>query len=179
MDAKHFKHFVDLFSEMWHKRYQEYIKAHKKRTPMAQYRRLPWVKFKERSRGRKSPYINAPIKYTTHTLATGYLRDSIHKSFRKRGSEFLDIPNPLRARYLNQGSQLQFRHHYHKYPQAYLGWVKTVTERFVSYGFVKSLDRIVEFGEDDWARIADTMIQVYKTGPMEDAIEIMMLYDVL
>lgn len=157
-----------LYVKAWQNTYKGYIVHHMSMTPEAKYSGIPWVKHKRRNQGSPSKFMpSRPLKYKTHSLATGYLRDSIAQAFEDGGDSSVSVFNLL-----VKGGYKWNKSYLSSAEPAYHKWIETVSKGFQSGGMYAALggdkDNIVQFGDKDWQDISKLMLQIYKDGPVED-----------
>lgn len=157
-----------LYLKAWNSTYMHYRTVHAEANPEQTYARNFWVRHKRQNIGNPSPFLpSRNLKYKSHSLATGYLRQSIFDAFVKSGNEHLQVFNLLvkggfswdKSSYSNQGEK-------------YFDFIDIVSKTFEGYGMYSALggnrDDIVDFFSNDWDDISKMMLQIYKDGPVED-----------
>lgn len=157
-----------LYVKAWKKTYERYINKHRQITPEAKYAKVPWVRYKRNNQGAASPFMSSlPLKYKNHSLATGYLRDSIAQAFDDGGDAALSVFNLL----VKGGYRWEKSYYASSHPK-YHKWIERISSRFETAGmysqFGGTADSIVQLDPGDWDEIARLMLKIYKDGPVED-----------
>jgi hypothetical protein len=157
-----------LYLKAWNKTYDYYRYVHSKVTPEQIYAKNPWVIHKRKNSGSPSPFLPShKLKYKTHSLATGYLRQSIFDAFIKSGNQHLQVFNLLM-----KGGFSWDKSSYASVDQDYYEFIDLISSNFEDYGMYKRLggnkDDIVNFFSSDWQEISKMMLRIFKDGPVED-----------
>jgi hypothetical protein len=165
-----------IYVKAWNRTYASYISKHKAALPKSEYDELPFVKWKKENLGRDSKYFpGQSIKYTTHSLATGFLRRSISEAFSgEENYKFLRLPNL----FLVGGFEFNRRKIANDAGSDYFKFITRASNFLNKLGVYSGLQGasskdFVQFFENDWQRIADFMVEAWTEGPvsvMEDAL---------
>lgn len=146
------------YVKAWRNKYKEIISKYRSKDPG--YFDRDWYKYKKDGKGRLRPNHNprSTIKFTSHALATGFLRDSIERSFRSGGGKYLNMPNLL----LQSGAEVKFD----KYDKDSTGVAhyQRFVEHLVKLGVLQDPSDFTTFLDDDVRDIATKMRQLIEAN---------------
>lgn len=166
LDSKHKAMLHDFYQEAWRRKYDDYIAKNKRAVPDKIYQSRPWYKKKKRMLDKEAPNYrpNKKIEYVGQGMATGYLRESIRRSFKRGGGKFLDLNESL--------THIGWTFKPQSYDDKYLKWFVRVSEYMKKIGVRGGMEPFVDFTDQDWSKIADILNNIYQQGPVEDIINI-------
>lgn len=157
-----------IFEQAWRKQYDEYIRRHRALPRKIPYEKTAWAKYKKENVGKRpGPWFapSLPIRYTTHTLATGYLRENIAKAFKSRGNSLLKIDKSL--------AQIAWQFDISASPDNYEEWFLEVSKKFQSSGVSPGAEGVVDFSDIDWQVISGLVATSLRDNPVEEIIDIL------
>jgi hypothetical protein len=166
-----------IYVKAWNRTYASYITKHKQALSQSKYDEFPFVKWKKENLGNESKYLpGETIKYTTHSLATGFLRRSISQAFSgETNYRFLRLPNL----FLVGGFEFNRKMIATEAGSDYFKFITRASNFLNKLGVYSGLQGasskdFVQFFDNDWQRIADFMVEAWTEGPvsaMEDALK--------
>lgn len=158
----------EVFEKAWRRQYDIYIAKHRAAPRKVPYEKTRWAKYKRDNLNKKpGPWFapSMPIRYTTHTLATGYLRENIAKAFKKRGNDLLKIDKSL--------AQIAWQFDISASPDDYEEWFRSVSDRFKSDNISPGAEGVVDFSDVDWEIVSGIVANSLRENPVEEIITIL------